>query len=70
LSLAYRRPIILLEFRIRLLLHDYPTVQNGTEIQETFNILRHLLLYHLLDFQISLDLRNHFRIQQTNTCKG
>jgi len=25
-SLVYRRPILLLDFRIRLLIHDYPTV--------------------------------------------
>jgi len=38
--------------------------QNGIETYLTFNFLRRLLLYHVLNFQVVLDLRNYFRIQQ------
>jgi len=41
-----------------------PQYQNGIGIYSTFNLLRLMLLYSVLDFQMVLSLWNHFRIQQ------
>ncbi len=49
-----------------------PQYQNGIETYSTFNFLRRVLLYRVLNFQIALNLRNYFRIQQSvnKTLKG
>lgn len=41
-----------------------PQYQNGIVVYSTFNLLRRLLLYRVLNFQTVLNLRNHFRIKQ------
>jgi len=40
-----------------------PQYQNGIGICSTFNLLRCLLLYRVLNFLMVLNLRNHSRIQ-------
>ena len=40
--------------------------QNRIGIYSVLNFLRHLMLHCVLNFQMDLNLRNHFRIQRYN----
>jgi len=59
-----RWPTILIQLRICFFFMISPKYQNEIEIYSVFNLLRHLLLHRVLNFQMVLNLRNHFRIRQ------
>jgi len=47
-----------------------PQYQDEIGIYSTFNLLRLLLLYYESDFQMVVNLRNHFRIQHFRKFSG